>query len=439
MHRLADFEFEIFKKVSNQDALPVAETWLLAIRKLAGISRAEISGELRRGKPAVNRIEIAAAARQPSRALEEICRLGSSQASVASSQGQIVIGLENGIELVVWVQPPHRFGSVLQHTTGSHAHNEWLADMAMRKGMQYRSGNLWNSEDDLHFADEDLLYATVGLPCIPPELREGSLEDNWLARGKEYPLISASDIQADLHIHSTWSDGANSLEQMAEAAIHNHLNVIAFTDHSPYIMPHRYTDHRYLSKQHKEIDRLREQLKGRLEVLKGVEVDILPDGSLDLPDDVLRQMDIVIASAHTQLDQPIDTITQRYEHAMQNPYVDIIGHPGGRLYPMADITNLDWERLFQMAARKGIALEINSHKSHPLFDDKKVRQAVLMGIPITLNSDAHHTSMFANSRFGLFIARRAGLTINEVINTWPAQKIRTWVKERRASAHGGQI
>ena len=178
-------------------------------------------------------------------------------------------------------------------------------------------------------------------------------------------------------MHSDWSDGVDSMESMVLSAIQNNLKLIAFTEHSPHILRNRYLDHTYLFNQQKEIDGLNQKFSTRIKILKGVEVDILGDGSLDLTDAILERMEIVIASMHTKFDQSREMITSRFIKAIENPYVNIIGHPGGRLYPMSDYTDLNWDQVFQAAANNQVALEINSHKSHPLFDGQRVNQAAM--------------------------------------------------------------
>jgi DNA polymerase (family 10) len=271
----------------------------------------------------------------------------------------------------------------------------------------------------------------LGLPSIPPELREGENELDSQFIQNSANLIVQSDIRSDLHIHTNFSDGKNSAEEMVCGAFIRNLSCIAFTDHSPSLLYKRYKDDSYFLEQHKEIDRLRKKYGAQITILKGIEADILPNGDVDLTAAMMKKMDIVIASLHVALDQPREEITARLIRAIENPFVDIIGHPGGRLFPLADITDLDWERVFRAAAYKQVALEINSHKSHPLFDDSKVRMAVAMGVKIALNSDSHTSAMLDQSRFGISIARRAGLRSDQVINTWSPNHLQLWLKHRR--------
>jgi DNA polymerase (family 10) len=431
MKQFIDYPFELFKKIDIQDAYPLAERWLAAISALPGISAAEISGDLRRGRPAVTEVEIAAASPEPASAMAEIIRLAGGQQQFTQWDDRVVFHFENGIDLVIWLTGPAGFGSLLHATTGSQAHHQWLSLKAALKGLKYESGLIWRQDVPQAFADEAALYEHLDLPCVPPEIREGFLEGDWLFSAESHPLISGQDIIADLHVHTNRSDGKNSLAEMAEAAVSNGLALIAITDHSPGVLRGRYQDHSYLFEAHPEIDALNRKYTGTLEILKGVEVDIRLDGSLDLDDEVLACMDIVIASIHSAYDQPEEIITARYLRAISNPFVNIIGHPGGRLYPMVDVSDLDWDTIIPAAASQSVALEVNSHKAQPLFDEHKVRQAAEMGVLIAMDSDAHHTGMFADTRYGLFIARRAGLRKEQVLNAWTKEQIRSWLRKNR--------
>ena len=437
MKQFIDYPFELFKKIDIQDAYPLAERWLAAIRAIPAISTADISGDLRRGKPAVTQVEIAAASSDPSAAMADIIHQAGDQQNFSQFDNNVICHFDNGIDLVIWLSNPASFGSLLHATTGSQAHHQWLSLKAALKGLKYESGLIWHRDQPLAFTDECAVYDHLGLPCIPPEIREGFLEDEWLCSAERDPLISGQDISADLHVHTTWSDGKNSIAEMAETAVNQGLALIAITDHSPGVLRGRYQDHSYLFKAHAEIDALNRAYAGRLEILKGVEVDIRLDGTLDLADEILARMDIVIASIHSAYDQLEELITARYLKAISNPYVNIIGHPGGRLYPMVDVSELDWDSIIPHAASHQVALEINSHKAQPLFDEFKVRQAAERGALIAMDSDAHHTGMFADTRYGVFIARRAGLRKDHVINTWSNEQIRSWLRKKRKLTHGG--
>lgn len=426
-----DYKFEIFKKFSSHDAYPEAEKWLGQLRSTDRVIKAEITGDLRRGKSIVGNIEIAAATLDAKAVITSILGMEEYSEVKAASPDSLTLLLTSGIELVIWLTKPERFGSLLQYTTGSPSHNDLLVQKAESLGQQYQDGLLKKNGVCVEFDTEASLYALLSLPLFPPELREGYMDLDLPYTQFSSNLIIQTDIRSDLHIHSNFSDGKNSVEEMICGALIRNLSCIAITDHSPSLLYKRYTNDSYFLEQHNVIDQLRKKYGTHLTILKGIEADILPNGDVDLSTALAKKMDIVVASLHVELDQPREEITCRLIRAIENPYVDIIGHPGGRLFPMADITDLDWERIFRAAAYKQVALEINSHKSHPLFDDEKVRMAASMGVPIALNSDSHSTAMLDQSRFGISIARRAGLNSGQVINTWSPNHLQLWLTNRR--------
>jgi DNA polymerase (family X) len=428
-----DFQFEIFRKFSSHDAYPIAEKWLGILSSIDDVTQAEITGDLRRGKSTVSSIEIALASQVSESIITSIMGLGGYLEVKEASQEVLRLLLESGIDLIIWFSKPAGFGSLLQFTTGSRSHNELLERRARLLCESNQSENLGKSSPLVEFESEGSLYASLGLPLIPPELREGEYELETPFDHNSSYLITQSDIKSDLHLHTDFSDGKNSVEEMVCGALKHGLSAIAITDHSPSLLHRRYSNDSYFHKQHEIIDRLRIKYGAHISILKGIEADILPNGEVDLTAALFNKMDIVIASLHVELNQPREEITARLIRAIENPFVDIIGHPGGRLYPMADITDLDWERVFRAAAYNQVALEINSDKSHPLFNDQKVRQAVALGVPIALNSDSHSTAMLNQSRFGISIARRAGLSSDEIINTWTPNHLQLWLNQRRKS------
>ena len=424
------FEFELFKKFSAHDAYPLAETWLERLLTIPEILQGEVSGELRRGKSSVEHIDLVLAVEEPQKTRSQILRLTHFDKIIEQNDNGIFLLLPSGIKLCIWLTQPANFANLYLQTTGSEYHLAQLSRLAILLGYELNQNGLWKSGRLLEINREAEIYKTLGLPFIPPELRESGDEVEQ-ARNLSLPnLIQARDIQSDLHIHTTWSDGKNSVEEMVEAAIEQGLSFIAISDHSPYMMK-KYQDASYLLEQAREIEKIQKDLHRRFTILKSVEVDILPDGSLDLPEEILGKMDVVVASMHIELDQPKEKATARLIRAIENPFVNIIGHPGGRIYPMVDIIDLDWERIYLAAAYNKVALEINSHKSHPIFNDQKVRDAVSAGVQIAIDSDSHSAEMMSNSRFGIAIARRAGLQASQVINTWTINHLKLWLRHKR--------
>lgn len=435
-NRTLDYEFEYFKKACSHDAYPVAEQWLQRLLDMPGIDHGEVSGVLRRGKVSISRIDLILASDDPENTLREMAASFEFEQVLEEDKNYLLLMLTNGMKLAIWLATPAQFPFQLLRTTGSANHLDQLARQAAERGMQFNSSGFWKEGRLMEFESEEQIYAILGLPFIPPELRESGDEAAMALNGELNHLITIADIQSDLHVHTTWSDGRNSLEEMAEAAIQRGLKCIAICDHSPLLIQ-RYQNASYFFEQAGAIDALRLKMNGRLTILKGVEVDILPDGNLDLPEQVLQRFEIVVASMHVELEQPRQQATARLIRAIENPSVDIIGHPGGRIFPSLDVTDLDWERVYRAAAFNRVALEINSHKSHPIFDDQKARAAAEMGVLIALNSDSHDMRMLNNTRYGLAIARRAGLKSSQVINTWSASHLKLWLqKKREASAVG---
>ena len=428
--QLSTFEFELFKKFSSHDILSIAEIWKGRILEITSVDRAEISGELRRGRSAISHIDIVVASHNIPHTIAEMENISGIQSFQKRASNLFELRLSNDIPLLVWLTLPISFATALLYTTGPSAHTDWLNALAIANNNHVSFHGCWQDKHLMEIRSEEEIYHLLQLPFFPPEIRELQISQENIAELNFRNLITQADIRSDLHTHSDWSDGKNSLEEMVCAALIRNLSLIAITDHSPRLMHPRYTNPSYFHEQQAQIDELNEKYHHQIAILKGVEVDILPDGSLDLPIEVLKTMDIVVASLHIELDQPRPVITERLIRAIENPFVDIIGHPGGRLFPMHDIADLDWDRVYRAAAYNQVALEINSHKAHPLFDDPKVRAAVSGGVPICLNSDAHSAAMLDQSIFGINIARRAGLSKSQVINTWSPNHLKIWLKRR---------
>ena len=427
---LSNYEFEIFKKFSSHEALPLAEQWLNRFIGLPEIRYGAVSGELRRGKYSIEHIDIVLAADNLEEAQTSIKDAIYPTFVQEETATHLSLLLHSGIKLVVWLAEPRDYIGQLLRTTGSDNHLARLSQAALTKGYQLFENNENTSPFLQPLEKEEDIYRKLDLPWIPPELRESGDEVDFPERYHLPELVNPAGIQSDLHVHSTWSDGKNSIAEMAEAGIQRGLSFIAICDHSPFLLS-KYQDASYFYEQAEEIARVNQDLAGQFTVLKGVEVDIMPDGTLDLPVELLEKMDLVVASMHVQLDQPREIATARLIRAIENPYVNIIGHPGGRIYPMLDVIDLDWERVYRAASFNQVALEINSHKSHPIFDDKKARAAADMGVYIALNSDSHNSGMMANSRFGIALARRADLKNDQVINTWSINHLKLWLHQKR--------
>lgn len=429
--QVTPFEFELFKQYSSHDILPIAYRWKNLILKKTSALDVAITGELRRGKSSLSHIDFVVSSENIPITNAEILSLSGIRQIINRTNNFLEFKIENDISLLVWIAVPSELPTALLYTTGPSAHTDWLDAIALQNGKHISFHGCWAEKHLVDIESETAIYRFLGLPFFPPEVRELNFDQDEIINLYFQNLIEQEDIRSDLHIHTNWSDGTGSIEEIAREAIKKDLSLIAITDHSPILLKPRYKNANYFLSQHKEIEEVEKKYGHRITILKGAEVDILPDGNLDLPKSILQTMDIIVASLHFDLDQPRTVITDRLIKAIENPYVDIIGHPGGRLYPMHDIADIDWERVFHAAAFHRVALEINSHKAHPLFDDQKVRRAIECGVPICLNSDAHSIEMLHYSVFGINIARRAGLEKDQVINTWSPTRLKNWLEMRK--------
>jgi DNA polymerase (family 10) len=418
-------------RISLGRAYPLAIQIAQTLRKVEGVTAAEPAGSLRRMRYTVGDIDILVAAVRSGPVMDAFTRLPGVVRVLGRGEVKSSVEFGDGVRAQVWVHPPERFGTALQYATGSKDHNVALRELALKKGLSLSEHALTRTGGgEIVCATEAEVYKALGLPWIPPELREdrGELE---AARAGNLPrLIEAGDIVSELHTHTNWSDGGLSVLEMAQAAARLGLKAIAITDHSyglgvtggPDIAAHK--------KQATEIRKAQEKLGDSIAILHGSEVEIRADGTLDYPDDFLASLDLVIASLHVSLRQPREKITRRALNAIRNPHVDILGHPTGRLYPDREGADLDIDAVLKAAAETGCALEINAHPARLDLDDVIARRAKEMGIPIAVNTDAHHEADFGNLFFGLAAARRAWLTKADVINAWPVKKLVSWLKER---------
>ncbi len=422
------------------DALPIAEEIVALLRQVAPAQHIAYAGSLRRGKETIGDLDVLAAADDPAPIIRAFISLPRASEVLAAGDTKASVRLDNGVQVDLRVVPPYTWGTALQYFTGSQQHNIRLREIAQRKGFSLNEYALTRQSDGTAetFADEMALYARLGLAWIPPELREdrGEIERALeLGPGRVVMpgLITLQDIRGDLQMHTTWSDGAADVMNMARAAAARGYDYILITDHTAGLGVVNGLTPERLAQQRKEIDRVNAQLSAegvKLRVLHGAEVEVRSDGSLDLPDEVLAKLDLAQISLHSALNQPRDQITERAIRAMRNPHVHILGHPAGRLIHQREGADYDWEALFRAAADLGVALEINSDPARLDLDDAHARRAAELGCVFTISTDAHHPDALDHMRLGVLVARRAWLTPDQVVNAWPLPRLRRW--RRRA-------
>lgn len=414
-------------------AYPLAQQIVAQLKKVKGVVEAVPAGSLRRMRSTIGDLDIAVAAKDSEPVMEAFVNLPRVTRVVGRGETKSSIEFTDGVRAQVWVHPPEEFGTALLYATGSKDHNVRLREMALAKNLSLSDHSFQKTkggDGEIYCATEEEVYKTLGLPWIPPELREDRGEIQAAKVNKLPKLIEVKDLKADLQMHSNWSDGKLTMLEMARAAAKRGMKVIAFTDHSVSLGVTgglSMDDHK---KQAAEIKKIQKQLGDEILVLHASEVEIKADGSLDYPDEFLASLDLVLASLHTSLRQPREKVTERIINAIRNPHVDIIGHPTGRLIPDREGADLDMDAVLKAAAETGVALEINASPYRLDLDDVYARRAKEMGIPISINTDAHSAEDMDMRFYGVAIARRAWITKEDVINCWTPKKLLTWLKKR---------
>lgn len=419
-------------RISIGKALPLANEIIAALKKVKGVTDAQPAGSLRRMRSTVGDLDILVAAQDSSAVMEAFTTLPRVSRVLGKGETKSSVEFSDGVRAQVWVHPPEKFGTALQYATGSKDHNVQLRQLALDKGLSLSEHSFLNvkTKKEIFCATEDEVYKTLGLAWIPPELREGR-DEIALAKANKLPkLIEAKDIKSNLHMHSTYSDGALSMLDMTQAAIKRGLQVIAFTDHSVSLGVTNGLSIERHKQQAAEIKKLQKQFGDEITILHASEVEIKADGSLDYPDDFLASLDLVVASLHSSLRQPREKITERLLNAVNNPHVDIIGHPTGREIPDREGADLDMETILKAAAKSGVAMEISASPYRLDLDDHHARRAAELGVLLSINTDAHSEQDYDMLPYGVAIARRAGLTKDNVINTWSPKKLLDWLKKR---------
>jgi DNA polymerase (family 10) len=341
--------------------------------------------------------------------------------------------LRSGIQVDLRVVAPECFGAALHYFTGSKAHNIAVRRMGQRKGLKISEYGVFRGSRRIAGETEESVYAAVGLPWIAPELREDRGELEAAARGELPVLVEVGDLRGDLHAHTKASDGHDTLRDMALAANARGLSYLAITDHSPQQRVAHGLDATRLAKQIAEIDRLNGELDG-ITLLKGAEVDILDDGSLDLPDSILAKLDVVVAAVHSRFELPRAKQTARILKALDHPLVDVLAHPSGRLIEEREPYDVDMAKVVRRARERGVILEVNSQPSRLDLTDVDCRMAKDEGALVVVDSDAHSVHDLDDLRLGIGQARRGWLEARDVANTRPLKELRALLAKRRKRA-----
>jgi len=423
------------ERIYWSEADAVAQDVKEHLKSCQSIEQLELAGSYRRGKETVGDLDVLVVSRDAAQVMNRLAEYPELADVIGRGDTKMSIRTHQGLQIDVRVVPAESFGAALQYFTGSKEHNVVVRGLAKQRGLKINEYGVYrvdgDNEEYIAGASEEEVYATLDLPCFPPELRESRREFEWAVAGKLPELISVDDIRGDLHMHTTATDGRATLEEMVAAARKRGLSYIAITDHSQRVSMARGLDSKRVLAQWDEIDALNKQLKGKFIILKGIECDILEAGGMDLPDDVLAQADWVLASVHYGQQQSRDQITKRILGAIEHPAVTAIAHPTGRIINRREAYEVDIDAVFSAAAEHGKFLELNANPARLDLHDVHCAAAKSRGIPIVINTDAHSIDGLDCMRYGILQARRAGLTKKDVANT------RTWPQLKKLIARQG--
>lgn len=412
------------KRMRLTEAHPLATAIKEEIEEIPGVLRAELAGSLRRMRETVANIDIIASADDGAGVIEEFIALGFTREVLRRTENSARILTQTGVQTDLLVAEPHCYGSALQNITGSRSHNARIREIAVAKGLETDPVGIRNGKG--YFVSEEEIYESLGLDYIAPELREdrGEIE---AARGGELPaLLAREDLRGDLHAHSTWSDGASTIRQMAERAASLGYEYIAMTDHSPSSRIANGLSIKRLWQKKEEVEKINAEGE-TVRILMGSEVDILPDGSLDYPDEVLRELDFVVASVHSSFSMEEEKMTRRICGALENPNVDALGHPTGRLIAQREPYKVNIDAVIETARNHDKALEINSSYKRLDLKDTHARKAVEAGVKIMVSTDAHRTKHLERIIFGVGTARRGWVKKTDVVNTYGLSELLKWL------------
>jgi DNA polymerase (family 10) len=421
-------------RVRLATAAAVGKPLLAYLKRCPGISQAVIGGSYRRAQETVGDLDILAAAERGTDAIAWFKAYPEIAKIEAAGTTRATVFLRSGLQVDLRVVAAESFGAALHYFTGSKAHNIAVRGMGRERGLKINEYGVFRGRRRIAGKTEEEVFASVGLPYIEPEMRENRGEIEAALAGRLPKLVTVADLKGDLHVHSDHTDGTASIRDMALAAKARGLSYIALTDHSRRVAVARGLDPARLRREIAEIDRLNGEKLG-IHIFKGTEVDILPDGTLDLPQNILAELDIVVAAVHSNFRLSREAQTTRIERALANPLVTILAHPTGRMLGTREPYDVDMQRLIRMAALHGVALEVNAQPERLDLSDIHCRMAKDSGVLLSIASDAHAPEDYDNLVYGVAQARRGWLEAIDVLNTLSLAKLRSVLDRRRHGAN----
>ncbi len=423
------------KKSSGRFTLGVALPLVLEIearlQKIKGVKRVAIAGSIRRRKETIGDADILVVSSQPDQVMDVLVKIPDVVHIHGKGHTKSSVKLNNGMDVDLRVVEGKSFGAALNYFTGSKDHNIVLRRIAQEKNLKLNEYGVFRGEKALAGATEEEVYETLGLPYIPPELRENSGEIEAALAGKLPDLVDYGDLKGDLQTQTTWTDGANSIEEMAQEAKRLGLEYIAITDHTKSLAMTGGSDEKKLEQQMAAIDEINKKLKG-ITLLKGAEVNINKDGTLDINDETLARLDVVGVAVHSHFNLSREEMTRRIVRAMENPHADILFHPTGRLIKRGEPYYVDMDEVIKTAKRTGTVLEIDAYPDRLDLKDEHVRKAVEAGVKLVIDSDAHHVNHLSFLHFGIATARRGWAKKSDILNTKPLKEFIKSLKDARS-------
>ena len=427
---------EFLKKSTGRfllgQVLPLADQVLASLRALPEVERADAAGSLRRMKETIGDLDFLVISSHPKKVMDFFV----SQPGVVKIYGQgptkSTVYHRQGLDMDLRVIPPESYGAALQYFSGSKEHNIALRQIAIGHGYKLNEYGLFDQKDEMVAgATEEEIYQKLGLAWMPPELRENRGELQAAREGRLPQIIGYNDIKGDLHVHCNWNGGANSIEVIAQAAMAMGYEYIGISDHTKFLRIEHGLDEEQLMERNREIDGLNEKLRQagkNFTILKGCEANIMNDGSIDIADEVLAQLDYVIAGVHSNFRMPRSEMMARFRVAMSNPHVDIISHPTGRILKRRDEYEVAVGELLEIARETGTVLEINSYPDRLDLGDYNILAAKQAGVKMVINTDAHHIDQLRYMPYGISQARRGWAEPDDIINVWPVSKLLSLLK-----------
>jgi len=411
------------------EILPKVKEVYEKLKKLKEVERVDVVGSIRRMKETIGDVDFLVISKNPKPIMDFFVSLPGVVKVWGKGTTKSSVRLKEGFDMDIRVLPKRSFGAALQYFTGSKEHNIALRKIAIEKGLKLSEYGLFRGPKMIAGESEEEIYQKLGLEWVPPELREdrGEIE---AAQAKKLPkIIDYKEIKGDLHVHSKWDGGANSVEEIAQYAIKMGYQYVGIADHTKFLKIEHGLDEKKLRERNKEIDKLNEKFKGKIKILKGCEANILADGKIDIEDKCLKEQDFVIAGIHSNFKMEKEKMTERIIRAMKNPNVDIISHPTGRIIQRRDEYQIDFEKILKVAKETKTILEINSYPERLDLNDVNIKKAKEAGVKMVINTDAHHIDQMRFIELGIAQARRGWAEKEDIINCWPLEKLLKFLKK----------